>query len=198
MTRLTILGATLIAGVVALFASATASAQYGPIGFSQFCAASTTNAQINTSVTVQVVITDGFGSPVNGQLVGFFISSLPPGSNASLSSNAAFTNLFGIASVTLFTGSTLGTIVVNGGCTAVVNVQGLALVQAAVVQPTAQVQGVAVIQLPSTGDAGLATSQSGFSSGTTMVFLAAAALVLTLGGSATAILVRARKSRTRA
>ena len=90
----------------------TASAQYPPPVGSVTTSLSDTTPATGTSVTCTCEVLDTVGNPVAGEVCEFTITS-QPGTDASLSSTTAVTNAQGIATVTLFTGSTPGTIVVE-------------------------------------------------------------------------------------
>ncbi len=102
----------LVALMVLTIAGGTASAQYpAPVG-SVTTSLSDTTPATGTSVTCTCKVLDTVGNPVAGEVCVFTIVS-QPGTDASLSSATAVTNAQGIATVTLFTGSTSGTIVVE-------------------------------------------------------------------------------------
>jgi hypothetical protein len=93
-------------------AGGTASAQYPPPVGSVTTSLSDTTPATGASVTCTCAVLDTVGNPVAGEVCEFTIVS-QPGTDASLSSTTAVTNAQGIATVTLFTGSTSGTIVVE-------------------------------------------------------------------------------------
>jgi hypothetical protein len=102
-----------IALLVALvIAGGTASAQYPPPVGSVTASLSDTTPATGTSVSCTCTVLDTVGNPVADEMCTFTIVS-QPGTDASLSSATAVTNAQGIATVTLFAGSTAGTIVVK-------------------------------------------------------------------------------------
>lgn len=104
----------IIALLVALtIAGGTASAQYPPPVGSVTTSLSDTTPATGSSVTCTCTVLDTAGNPVAGEVCVFTIVS-QPGTDAYLSSTTAVTNAQGIATVTLFTGSTAGSIVVEG------------------------------------------------------------------------------------
>ena len=102
----------LVALMVLTIAGGTASAQYPPPVGSVTTSLSDPTPATGSSVTVTCTVLDTVGNPVAGEVCVFTIVS-QPGTDASLSSATAVTNAQGIATVTLFTGSTSGTIVVE-------------------------------------------------------------------------------------
>jgi len=98
--------------VALAIAGETASAQYPPPVGSVTTSLSDPTPATGTSVTCTCTVLDTVGNPVAGEVCEFTITS-QPGTDASLSSTTAITNAQGIATVTLFTGSTAGTIVVE-------------------------------------------------------------------------------------
>jgi len=103
----------IIAFLVALtIAGGTASAQYPPPVGSVTTSLSDTTPATGSSVTCTCTVLDTVGNPVAGEVCEFTIVS-QPGTDAYLSSTTAVTNAQGIATVTLFTGSTAGTIIVE-------------------------------------------------------------------------------------
>jgi len=102
----------LVALMVLTIAGGTASAQYPPPVGSVTASLSDPTPATGTSVTCTCTVLDTVGNPVAGEVCEFTITS-QPGTDASLSSTTAITNAQGIATVTLFTGSTPGTIVVE-------------------------------------------------------------------------------------
>jgi hypothetical protein len=98
--------------VALTIAGGTASAQYPPPVGSVTTSLSDTTPATGASVTCTCAVLDTVGNPVAGEVCEFTIVS-QPGTDASLSSTTAVTNAQGIATVTLFTGSTSGTIVVG-------------------------------------------------------------------------------------
>ena len=98
--------------VALAIAGETASAQYPPPVGSVTTSLSDPTPATGTSVTCTCTVLDTVGNPVAGEVCEFTITS-QPGTDASLSSTTAVTNAQGIATVTLFTGSTPGTIVVE-------------------------------------------------------------------------------------
>jgi hypothetical protein len=93
-------------------AGGTASAQYPPPVGSVDTSLSDPTPATGASVACTCEVLDTVGNPVAGEVCEFTIVS-QPGTDASLSSTTAVTNAQGIATVTLFTGSTEGTIVVE-------------------------------------------------------------------------------------
>ena len=102
----------LVTLMVLTIAGGTASAQYPPPAGSVTASLSDTTPATGSSVTVTCTVLDTVGNPVAGEVCVFTIVS-QPGTDASLSSVTAVTNAQGIATVTLFAGSTSGTIVVE-------------------------------------------------------------------------------------
>ena len=102
----------LVALMVLTIVGGTASAQYPPPAGSVTVSLSDTTPATGSSVTCTCAVLDTVGNPVAGEVCAFTIVS-QPGTDASLSSATAVTNAQGIATVTLFTGSTSGTIVVE-------------------------------------------------------------------------------------
>ena len=98
--------------VALAIAGGTASAQYPPPVGSVTTDASDTTPATGASVTCTCEVLDTVGNPVAGEVCTFTIVS-QPGTDASLSSATAVTNAQGIATVTLFVGSTLGSITVS-------------------------------------------------------------------------------------
>jgi hypothetical protein len=98
--------------VALTIAGGTASAQYPPPVGSVTASLSDPTPATGASVTCTCEVLDTVGSPVAGETCVFTIVS-QPGTDASLSSTTAITNAQGIATVTLFTGSTAGTIIVE-------------------------------------------------------------------------------------
>jgi hypothetical protein len=98
--------------VALAIAGGTASAQYPPPVGSVDTSVSDPTPATGASVTCTCEVLDTVGNPVAGEVCTFTIVS-QPGTDASLSSITAITNAQGIATVTLFTGSTLGSIVVS-------------------------------------------------------------------------------------
>jgi hypothetical protein len=98
--------------VALAIAGGTASAQYPPPVGSVDTSLSDPTPGTGASVTCTCEVLDTVGNPVAGEVCEFTIVS-QPGTDASLSSATAVTNAQGIATVTLFTGSTAGTIVVE-------------------------------------------------------------------------------------
>lgn len=102
----------IIALLVALtIAGGTASAQYPPPVGSVTTGLSDTTPATGSSVICTCTVLDTVGNPVAGEVCEFTIVS-QPGADAYLSSATAITNDQGIATVTLFTGSIAGSIVV--------------------------------------------------------------------------------------
>jgi hypothetical protein len=127
---------TTMALLVALvIAGGTASAQYPPPVGSVTASLSDTTPATGTSVACTCTVLDTVGSPVADEVCEFTIVS-QPGADASLSSTTAVTNAQGIATVTLFTGSTPGTISVSAEARSVAS-QATAIAEAATpVAPT--------------------------------------------------------------
>jgi hypothetical protein len=98
--------------VALTIAGGTASAQYPPPVGSVTASLSDPTPATGASVTCTCEVLDTVGNPVAGETCVFTIVS-QPGTDASLSSTTAITNAQGIATVTLFTGSTPGTISVS-------------------------------------------------------------------------------------
>jgi hypothetical protein len=98
--------------VALAIAGGTASAQYPPPVGSVTTNVSETTPATGASVTCTCKVLDTVGSPVAGETCTFAIVS-QPGTDAHLSSTTAVTNAQGIATVTLFTGSAPGSIVVS-------------------------------------------------------------------------------------
>jgi hypothetical protein len=98
--------------VALAIAGGTASAQYPPPVGSVDTSVSDPTPATEASVTCTCEVLDTVGNPVAGEVCTFTIVS-QPGADASLSSATAVTDAQGIATVTLFTGSTLGSIVVS-------------------------------------------------------------------------------------
>lgn len=125
----------LVALMVLTIAGGTASAQYPPPAGSVTVSLSDTTPATGSSVTVTCTVLDTVGNPVAGEVCVFTIVS-QPGTDASLSSTTAVTNAQGIATVTLFTGSTSGTIVVEAEARSIES-QATAITEAATpVAPT--------------------------------------------------------------
>jgi hypothetical protein len=95
-----------------VIAGGTASAQYPPPVGSVTASLSDTTPATGTSVACTCTVLDTVGNPVADEVCEFTIVS-QPGADASLSSTTAVTNAQGIATVTLLTGSTPGTISVS-------------------------------------------------------------------------------------
>jgi len=121
--------------VALVIAGGTASAQYPPPVGSVTTSLSDTTPATGTSVTCTCTVLDTVGNPVAGEVCEFTIVS-QPGTDASLSSTTAVTNAQGIATVTLFTGSTPGTIVVEAEARAI---ESQATATAETATPTAPV-----------------------------------------------------------
>lgn len=102
----------LVALMVLTIAGGTASAQYPPPAGSVTTSLSDTTPATGSSVTVTCTVLDTVGNPVAGEVCVFTIVS-QPGTDVSLSSTTAVTNAQGIATVTLYTGSTVGAISVS-------------------------------------------------------------------------------------
>jgi ABC-type Na+ efflux pump permease subunit len=102
----------LVALMALTIAGGTASAQYPPPAGSVTVSLSDTTPATGSSVTCTCAVLDTVGNPVAGEVCVFTIVS-QPGTDASLSSTTAITNAQGIATVTLFTGSTSGAISVS-------------------------------------------------------------------------------------
>lgn len=98
--------------VALAIAGGTASAQYPPPVGSVTTSVSETAPATGASVPCTCKVLDTVGKPVAGEVCTFTIVS-QPGTYASLSSTTAVTNAQGIATVTLFTGSDPGSIVVS-------------------------------------------------------------------------------------
>lgn len=98
--------------VALAIAGGTASAQYPPPVGSVTTSVSETAPAAGASVTCTCKVLDTVGEPVAGETCTFTIVS-QPGTDARLSSTTAITNALGIATVTLFTGSDPGSIVVS-------------------------------------------------------------------------------------
>jgi hypothetical protein len=98
--------------VALTIAGGTASAQYPPPVGSVTASLSDPTPATGASVTCTCEVLDTVGNPVAGETCVFTIVS-QPGTDASLSSTTAITDAQGIATVTLFTGSTAGTIIVE-------------------------------------------------------------------------------------
>jgi hypothetical protein len=98
--------------VALAIAGGTASAQYPPPVGSVTTSVSETAPATEASVTCTCKVLDTVGEPVAGETCTFTIVS-QPGTDARLSSTTAVTNALGIATVTLFTGSDPGSIVVS-------------------------------------------------------------------------------------
>jgi len=125
----------LVALMVLTIAGGTASAQYPPPVGSVTTSLSDPTPATGSSVTVTCTVLDTVGNPVAGEVCVFTIVS-QPGTDASLSSTTAVTNAQGIATVTLFTGSTSGTIVVEAEARSIES-QATAITEAATpVAPT--------------------------------------------------------------
>jgi hypothetical protein len=121
--------------VALVIAGGTASAQYPPPVGSVTASLSDTTPATGTSVACTCTVLDTVGNPVAGEVCDFTIVS-QPGADASLSSTTAVTNAQGIATVTLFTGSTPGTISVSAEARSVAS-QATAVAEAATpVAPT--------------------------------------------------------------
>ena len=110
--------ALLVALMALTIAGGRASAQSPPPVGSVTTSLSDTTPATGTSVTCTCAVLDTVGNPVAGEVCEFTIVS-QPGTDASLSSTTAVTNAQGIATVTLFTGSTPGEIVVEAQSRAV-------------------------------------------------------------------------------
>lgn len=93
-------------------AGGTASAQYPPPVGSVTADASDMTPSTGDSITCTCEVLDTAGSPVAGEVCTFDIVS-QPGTDASLSSITAITNAQGIGTVTLYTGTSAGPIVVT-------------------------------------------------------------------------------------
>jgi ABC-type Na+ efflux pump permease subunit len=104
--------ALLVALTALTIAGGTASAQYPPPVGSVTTSLSDTTPATGASVTCTCTVLDTVGNPVAGETCVFAIVS-QPGTDASLSSTTAITNAQGIATVTLYTGTTAGSISVN-------------------------------------------------------------------------------------
>jgi hypothetical protein len=127
--------ATMALLVALVIAGGTASAQYPPPVGSVTASLSDTTPATGTSVACTCTVLDTVGNPVAGEVCDFTIVS-QPGADASLSSTTAVTNAQGIATVTLFTGSTPGTISVSAEARSVAS-QATAVAEAATpVAPT--------------------------------------------------------------
>ncbi len=98
--------------VTLAIAGGTASAQYPPPVGSVTASLSDPTPATGASVTCTCEVLDTVGNPVAGEVCTFTIVS-QPGTDASLSSATAVTNAQGVATVTLFTGSTPGPISVS-------------------------------------------------------------------------------------
>ena len=121
--------------VALVIAGGTASAQYPPPVGSVTASLSDPTPATGTSVTCTCTVLDTVGNPVAGEVCEFTITS-QPGTDASLSSTTAITNAQGIATVTLFTGSTAGTIVVEAEARSIES-QATAIAEAATPVPPA-------------------------------------------------------------
>jgi len=119
--------------VALAIAGGTASAQYPPPVGSVTTSVSETTPATGASVTCTCKVLDTVGNPVASETSTFTIVS-QPGTDARLSSATAVTNAQGIATVTLLTGSTPGSIVVS--CTAR-GIQSQATVTAKAATPVA-------------------------------------------------------------
>jgi len=98
--------------VAMAIAGGTVSAQYPPPVGSVTTSVSETAPAAGASVTCTCKVLDTVGNPVAGETCSFTIVS-QPGTDAHLSSATGVTDALGIATVTLFTGSTPGSIVVS-------------------------------------------------------------------------------------
>jgi ABC-type Na+ efflux pump permease subunit len=104
--------ALLVALMALTIAGGTASAQYPPPAGSVTVSLSDPTPPTESSVTCTCAVLDSAGNPVAGELCVFTIVS-QPGTDAYLSSTSAVTNAQGIATVSLYTGSTAGAISVS-------------------------------------------------------------------------------------
>jgi len=127
--------AFLVALMALTLAGGTASAQYPPPAGSVTASLSDPTPATGTSVTCTCTVLDTVGNPVAGETCVFTIVS-QPGTDAYLSSATAITNAQGIATVTLFTGSTAGSISVSAEARSIES-QATAIAEAATPVATA-------------------------------------------------------------
>ena len=131
------LTAVTILGLLA-WGAGTISAQYPPPTTSTECDTLTT-AGTNAVLPVTAEVVDAAGDPVEGALVSFEVLS-QPGTSAFVDPASALTNVNGIATSQLHTGSALGTIEVGCGGTELVS----------------EILGTSTFAPPVVGSAGLA------------------------------------------
>ncbi len=178
MTKSTFFIGAISLGLVGILAMAQpAAAQYpGPVG-SVTATTSASSTSVGESVQITCTILNAAGQPITGQPVGFQITA-QPGGTAQLSTNTTTTNAAGVASVSLSTGATAGTVEVtcsSGAYTARVLVEILGAQGAAPPQ--------APVQPPRTGDGGLLRADNGLSTALSVsLVVVALALAIALTG----------------
>ena len=134
-------GLAVLAAALLLAATAwsTATAQYPPPTGNVTLTSSVTAPQVGDTITITALVRDVAGAAVSGLACTFDIAS-QPGSDAAVYPGPVYTDATGMATSSLWVGSTPGSIILNANC-------GELSARVSVVTGTA-----AAVQLPATGE----------------------------------------------